>query len=138
MFELLLQTLTFGQIVKFSDGSKITFFGLINFPGSSFIYSCLFKFKGEGLWFYVLPVYMTLINFKKESNVFVFIKTQLNIYFDKFVCYRLHYEITGGNVRGRFALTTQNGRGLITIAQPLDFKQEKRFILTVSIIYKFQ
>lgn len=44
---------------------------------------------------------------------------------------RLHYEITGGNVRGRFALTTQNGRGLITIAQPLDYKQEKRFILVV-------
>ncbi|KAG8278057.1 Cadherin EGF LAG seven-pass G-type receptor 2 [Homalodisca vitripennis] len=44
---------------------------------------------------------------------------------------RLHYEITGGNVRGRFTLTTQNGRGLITIAQPLDYKQEKRFILTV-------
>ena len=35
-------------------------------------------------------------------------------------------------MRGRFALTTQNGRGLITIAQPLDYKQEKRFILVVS------
>nr|CAD7592898.1 unnamed protein product [Timema genevievae] len=45
---------------------------------------------------------------------------------------RLHYELSGGNVRGRFAVTSQNGRGLITIAQPLDYKQEKRFILTVT------
>nr|CAD7570225.1 unnamed protein product [Timema californicum] len=45
---------------------------------------------------------------------------------------RLHYELSGGNVRGRFAVTSQNGHGLITIAQPLDYKQEKRFILTVT------
>lgn len=45
---------------------------------------------------------------------------------------RLHYEITTGNTRGRFAITSQNGRGLITIAQPLDYKQERRFVLTVS------
>ncbi|XP_072387451.1 protocadherin-like wing polarity protein stan isoform X2 [Diabrotica undecimpunctata] len=45
---------------------------------------------------------------------------------------RLHYEITNGNTRGRFAITSQNGRGLITIAQPLDYKQEKRYILTVT------
>lgn len=45
---------------------------------------------------------------------------------------RLHYEITTGNTRGRFAITSQNGRGLITIAQPLDYKQEKRFILTIT------
>uniref|UniRef100_A0A336MVD4 CSON001872 protein n=1 Tax=Culicoides sonorensis TaxID=179676 RepID=A0A336MVD4_CULSO len=45
---------------------------------------------------------------------------------------RLHYEITSGNTRGRFAITSQNGRGLITIAQPLDFKQEKRFLLTIT------
>lgn len=45
---------------------------------------------------------------------------------------RLHYEITSGNTRGRFAITSQNGRGLITIAQPLDYKQEKRFLLTVT------
>lgn len=45
---------------------------------------------------------------------------------------RLHYELTSGNTRGRFAITSQNGRGLITIAQPLDYKQEKRFILTVT------
>ncbi|XP_049823743.1 protocadherin-like wing polarity protein stan isoform X2 [Aethina tumida] len=45
---------------------------------------------------------------------------------------RLHYEITNGNTRSRFAITSQNGRGLITIAQPLDYKQEKRYILTVT------
>ncbi|KAK5644385.1 hypothetical protein RI129_005685 [Pyrocoelia pectoralis] len=45
---------------------------------------------------------------------------------------RLHYELTNGNVRGRFAITSNNGRGLITIAQPLDYKQEKRYILTVT------
>ncbi|XP_030388378.1 protocadherin-like wing polarity protein stan [Scaptodrosophila lebanonensis] len=45
---------------------------------------------------------------------------------------RLHYEITTGNTRGRFAITSQNGRGLITIAQSLDYKQEKRFLLTVT------
>lgn len=45
---------------------------------------------------------------------------------------RLHYELTGGNTRGRFAITSQNGRGFITVAQPLDYKQEKRYILTVT------
>uniref|UniRef100_A0A1I8NR21 Protocadherin-like wing polarity protein stan n=1 Tax=Stomoxys calcitrans TaxID=35570 RepID=A0A1I8NR21_STOCA len=45
---------------------------------------------------------------------------------------RLHYEITSGNTRGRFAITSQNGRGLITIAQSLDYKQEKRFLLTIT------
>ncbi|XP_049833037.1 protocadherin-like wing polarity protein stan isoform X1 [Schistocerca gregaria] len=45
---------------------------------------------------------------------------------------RLHYDISSGNMRGRFAITSQNGQGLITIAQTLDYKQEKRFILTVT------
>uniref|UniRef100_A0A8D8VR67 Protocadherin-like wing polarity protein stan n=1 Tax=Cacopsylla melanoneura TaxID=428564 RepID=A0A8D8VR67_9HEMI len=45
---------------------------------------------------------------------------------------RLHYEISAGNTRGRFAITAQNGRGLITIAQPLDYKLDKRYILTVK------
>jgi cadherin EGF LAG seven-pass G-type receptor 1 len=45
---------------------------------------------------------------------------------------RLHYELTEGNVRARFAVTSQNGRGLVTIAQPLDYKQEKRFVLTIT------
>lgn len=45
---------------------------------------------------------------------------------------RLHYELSNGNTRGRFAITSQNGRGVITVAQPLDYKQEKRYILTVT------
>ncbi|XP_055380293.1 protocadherin-like wing polarity protein stan [Condylostylus longicornis] len=45
---------------------------------------------------------------------------------------RLHYEISTGNTRGRFAITSQNGKGLITVAQPLDYKQERRFILKVT------
>lgn len=45
---------------------------------------------------------------------------------------RIHYEISAGNTRGRFSITSQNGRGLITVAQPLDYKQEKRFVLTVT------
>ncbi|KAJ2938245.1 hypothetical protein O0L34_g17587 [Tuta absoluta] len=45
---------------------------------------------------------------------------------------KLHYEITGGNTRGRFSIASQNGRGLITVSQPLDFKQERRFVLTVT------
>ncbi|XP_022163708.1 protocadherin-like wing polarity protein stan isoform X2 [Myzus persicae] len=45
---------------------------------------------------------------------------------------RLHYEIVSGNLRGRFAIATHSGKGLVTIAQPLDYKQEKRFILSVT------
>lgn len=45
---------------------------------------------------------------------------------------RLHYELTAGNTRGRFAITSQNGKGLITVAQPLDYKQERRYVLTVT------
>ncbi|KAJ0179731.1 hypothetical protein K1T71_004322 [Dendrolimus kikuchii] len=45
---------------------------------------------------------------------------------------RLHYEITGGNTRGRFSITSQNGRGLITVAQNLDYKQERRYVLTIT------
>ncbi|KAK8742193.1 hypothetical protein OTU49_002167, partial [Cherax quadricarinatus] len=45
---------------------------------------------------------------------------------------RLHYAITSGNERGRFSITAQNGRGLISLAQPLDYKQERSYILTVT------
>ncbi|XP_042226939.1 protocadherin-like wing polarity protein stan, partial [Homarus americanus] len=45
---------------------------------------------------------------------------------------QLHYAITSGNERGRFSITLQNGRGLVSLAQPLDFKQERRYILTVT------
>lgn len=45
---------------------------------------------------------------------------------------RVHYDIKSGNLRNRFSISTQNGLGLITIVQQLDYKQEKRFILTVT------
>lgn len=45
---------------------------------------------------------------------------------------RLQYSIVGGNVRGRFSVSSQNGQGLISVAQPLDYKQEKRFVLTIQ------
>ncbi|KAK0088102.1 hypothetical protein PV325_013198 [Microctonus aethiopoides] len=45
---------------------------------------------------------------------------------------KIHYDITAGNTRGRFSITSQNGGGLITVAQPLDYKQEKRFVLTIT------
>ncbi|XP_008557612.1 protocadherin-like wing polarity protein stan [Microplitis demolitor] len=45
---------------------------------------------------------------------------------------KIHYDITAGNTRARFSITSQNGGGLITVAQPLDYKQEKRFVLTVT------
>ncbi|CAL8121926.1 unnamed protein product [Orchesella dallaii] len=45
---------------------------------------------------------------------------------------RITYEITEGNLRNRFSISTQNGVGLITIAQPLDFKSERKFVLTVK------
>ncbi|CAG0879787.1 unnamed protein product [Cyprideis torosa] len=44
---------------------------------------------------------------------------------------RLSYEITSGNARGRFSLSTQNGEGLMSVALPLDYKQESRFVITV-------
>ncbi|GIZ04879.1 protocadherin-like wing polarity protein stan [Caerostris extrusa] len=45
---------------------------------------------------------------------------------------RLIYQITNGNVRGRFNVISQNRQGLISVAQPLDYRLEKRFVLTVS------
>ena len=47
---------------------------------------------------------------------------------------RLTYEIVDGNVRNRFSISTQNGMGLITIAQPLDFKLERKYVLTVKAV----
>jgi cadherin EGF LAG seven-pass G-type receptor 1 len=41
---------------------------------------------------------------------------------------RLHYAITGGNSRNRFSITTQNGQGLVSVAQPLDYRQENRSV----------
>ncbi|XP_072223127.1 cadherin EGF LAG seven-pass G-type receptor 3 [Leuresthes tenuis] len=42
------------------------------------------------------------------------------------------YQITGGNTRNRFAITTAGGSGLLSLALPLDYKQERRYVLTVT------
>ncbi|XP_018429359.1 PREDICTED: cadherin EGF LAG seven-pass G-type receptor 3-like [Nanorana parkeri] len=44
----------------------------------------------------------------------------------------ISYQITGGNTRNRFAISTQSGSGLITLSLPLDYKQERRYVLTVT------
>uniref|UniRef100_A0A8C6V1M6 Cadherin EGF LAG seven-pass G-type receptor 1a n=1 Tax=Neogobius melanostomus TaxID=47308 RepID=A0A8C6V1M6_9GOBI len=41
------------------------------------------------------------------------------------------YQISSGNTRNRFAITSQSGGGLITLALPLDYKQERQYVLTV-------
>ena len=45
---------------------------------------------------------------------------------------RLVFQITGGNLRNRFAIVSQNNQGHLTVANPLDYKQEKNYVLTVS------
>ncbi|KAG8198293.1 hypothetical protein JTE90_021547 [Oedothorax gibbosus] len=45
---------------------------------------------------------------------------------------RLIYHISEGNHRGRFNIIHQNKEGLISVAQPLDFKTDKKFTLTVT------
>ncbi|XP_037628924.1 cadherin EGF LAG seven-pass G-type receptor 3 isoform X2 [Sebastes umbrosus] len=42
------------------------------------------------------------------------------------------YQITGGNTRNRFSISTAGGAGLLSLALPLDYKQERRYVLTVT------
>nr|XP_057910169.1 cadherin EGF LAG seven-pass G-type receptor 2 isoform X2 [Doryrhamphus excisus] len=42
------------------------------------------------------------------------------------------YQISNGNTRNRFAITSQSGGGLITLALPLDYKLERQYVLTVT------
>uniref|UniRef100_A0A8C3AM08 Cadherin EGF LAG seven-pass G-type receptor 3 n=1 Tax=Cyclopterus lumpus TaxID=8103 RepID=A0A8C3AM08_CYCLU len=42
------------------------------------------------------------------------------------------YQITGGNTRNRFAISTAGGSGMLSLALPLDYKQERRYVLTVT------
>ncbi|KAM4821571.1 cadherin EGF LAG seven-pass G-type receptor 3 isoform 3-T3 [Thomomys bottae] len=44
----------------------------------------------------------------------------------------ISYQITGGNTRSRFAISTQGGVGLVTLALPLDYKQERYFKLVLT------
>lgn len=45
---------------------------------------------------------------------------------------RLIYHISEGNHRGRFNIIHQNREGLISVAQPLDYKTDKKFTLTIT------
>uniref|UniRef100_A0A8C9ML59 Cadherin EGF LAG seven-pass G-type receptor 3 n=1 Tax=Serinus canaria TaxID=9135 RepID=A0A8C9ML59_SERCA len=51
---------------------------------------------------------------------------------DRDVNSAITYQITGGNTRNRFSISTQGGLGLITLSLPLDYKQERRYVLTVT------
>ncbi|KAG8142795.1 hypothetical protein E2320_005992 [Naja naja] len=51
---------------------------------------------------------------------------------DKDVNSVVTYQITSGNTRNRFAITSQSGGGLITLALPLDYKQERQYVLTIT------
>ncbi|KAM8829797.1 cadherin EGF LAG seven-pass G-type receptor 3 isoform 2-T2 [Synchiropus picturatus] len=42
------------------------------------------------------------------------------------------YQIIGGNTRNRFAINTAGSGGLLSLALPLDYKQERRYVLTVT------
>ncbi|XP_063053636.1 cadherin EGF LAG seven-pass G-type receptor 1 [Engraulis encrasicolus] len=42
------------------------------------------------------------------------------------------YQISSGNTRNRFAITSQSGGGLISLALPLDYKQERQYVLTLT------
>eukprot|EP00066_Takifugu_rubripes_P026394 XP_011615660.1 PREDICTED: cadherin EGF LAG seven-pass G-type receptor 1 [Takifugu rubripes] len=42
------------------------------------------------------------------------------------------YQISSGNTRNRFAITSQSGGGLITLALPLDYKQERQYVLSIA------
>ncbi|RWS15474.1 hypothetical protein B4U79_12965 [Dinothrombium tinctorium] len=46
---------------------------------------------------------------------------------------RLIFQITGGNTRGRFNIVSQKNQGLISIAQQLDYKSEKRYVLSIMV-----
>ncbi|XP_056462221.1 cadherin EGF LAG seven-pass G-type receptor 2 [Gadus chalcogrammus] len=42
------------------------------------------------------------------------------------------YQISSGNTRNRFSITSQSGGGLITLALPLDYKLERQYVLIVT------
>ncbi|XP_070557832.1 cadherin EGF LAG seven-pass G-type receptor 2-like isoform X8 [Ptychodera flava] len=46
----------------------------------------------------------------------------------------ISYQITAGNTRNRFSIISQMGQGLISVASRLDYKQEQRFVLTVTAL----
>ncbi|XP_014806813.1 PREDICTED: cadherin EGF LAG seven-pass G-type receptor 2-like, partial [Calidris pugnax] len=42
------------------------------------------------------------------------------------------YQISSGNTRNRFSITSQSGGGLISLALPLDYKLERQYLLTIA------
>ncbi len=49
---------------------------------------------------------------------------------------QLRYEIVGGNTRNRFTISSLNGRGVVTVAQPLSYRDEHNFLITVNAVDK--
>ena len=45
---------------------------------------------------------------------------------------RVTYMITSGNIKGAFNIISQMGQGLITVARTLNYKDQNRYILTVT------
>ena len=46
---------------------------------------------------------------------------------------RLVFQVTAGNIRNRFSIVSQHNQGHITVANQLDYKQEKNYVLTVTV-----
>ncbi|RWS32013.1 hypothetical protein B4U80_09028, partial [Leptotrombidium deliense] len=46
---------------------------------------------------------------------------------------RLIFQITGGNTRGRFNIVSQKNQGLISVSQQLDYKSEKRYVISLLV-----
>ncbi|NXJ26280.1 CELR2 protein, partial [Dicrurus megarhynchus] len=42
------------------------------------------------------------------------------------------YQISSGNTRNRFSITSQSGGGLLSLALPLDYKLERQYLLTIA------
>ncbi|NWI11111.1 CELR2 protein, partial [Crypturellus soui] len=42
------------------------------------------------------------------------------------------YQISSGNTRNRFSITSQSGGGLISLALPLDYKLERQYVLSIT------
>ncbi|KAM7293930.1 protocadherin-like wing polarity protein stan, partial [Ixodes scapularis] len=45
---------------------------------------------------------------------------------------RLVYQIASGNTRERFGIVSHNRQAVVSVAQPLDYKLERRFVLVVT------
>ena len=47
---------------------------------------------------------------------------------------QLRYEIVAGNTRNRFTISSQHGVGVISLAQPLNFRDEANYVVIVNAI----